>query len=394
MKGDGKYYALIVLVFLVLFGIEYTQEEPTNYIHTFSHKDKKPYGGFVLREMMSDILGDVEVYNVNLTLYEIEHDLSPDKNLLIIADNMSAAEEDVNVLLSAVDAGMDAMIVSQSMWALADTLGFDTEYNQFSYLINADQDTTSISFVNSKMPGGEFRYKKDVLTYYLSDLEDLEYDLIAQDEDRNPLAIRVKIGRGNLYLCTTPLAFTNNYLFFEKNHQYVSSLLSFFSKKDLIWSEYYQLGRLEVRTPLRVVLTSPPLKLAYTVTIVAVLLFMIFEAKRKQRIIPIIKPLTNTTLEFIGTIANLYLRKKDHSDIAQKRIQYFLEYIHNHYFLNFKRFDRDFFERLAAKSGNDVVEVKKLFDLIQRIKEQDRVSEEELKLLSDKIEAFYGRKHR
>jgi len=393
MKGDGKYYALIVFIFLVMFGFSYTAKDPTNYNHTFSHKDKNPYGGFVLKDMMPDIFEGKEVSSINLTLYEIEDDLSADKNLLIIADNMSMGQEDLEVLLNAVNDGMNAMIVSTTMFAVSDSLGFSSNYSQFDYMLNANQDTSYLTFVNQAMPQGEFRFKKDAMSYYFDDFDSLDYHVIAQNGDKDPVAIQVPFGEGNLYLCTTPLAFTNNYLFFKENHEYVSGLLSFLPSKDLIWSEYYQMGRLEIKTPLRVVLTTPPLKLAYTVAILALFLFMFFEAKRKQRIIPIVRPLANTTLEFIGTIANLYMRKKDHGDIARKRIQYFLEYIHNRYFMSFKKFDQDFFEKLAAKSGNDVLEVKKLFDLIQRVKEQERVSEQELKLLSDKIEAFYGRKH-
>lgn len=392
MKGERKYYILILLVFLVLFSIEYFDEEPTNYRHTFSHRDKNPYGGYVLKEMMPDLFGDFNVENINLTLYEIQDQLTPDKNLLVIADQMGAGMEDISVLLEAVDQGMDALIIAQSMFALQDTLGFSTDFNQFDYVVNANQDSSAISFASDQMPPGEFRFKRDAMSYYFSGLDTLEYDLIAQNRAERPIAIRVGHGRGNLYLCTTPLAFTNNYLFFEEHYKYAAAILSFLPRKDLIWSEYYQLGRMETQTPLRVVLSAPSLRLAYIVTLVAIILFMIFEAKRKQRIIPIIKPLANTTLEFIGTIANLYLRKGDHWDIAQKRIHYFQEYIHTHYFMSFKKFDEAFFEKLAAKSGNDVVEVKQLFDLIERIKRRGRVDEKELKLLSDKIEAFYGRK--
>jgi hypothetical protein len=392
MKGDGKYYALIIGVFLIVFLASYFKEDPTNYTHTFSHRDKNPYGGYVLNELMPDIFGDSKVEHVNRTLYEIEDDLGPDKNLLVIADYMNAGQEDIDVLLEAVDEGMNALIISQGSYLLADTLGFEFDTNEFNYMINANQDSSMVSFVNSGMPSGEFKYKRDAISHFFDDLDSLSYGTIARNLGENPVAIKVAYGKGNIILCSTPLAFTNDYLFFDNNHEYVSAILSFLPKRDIIWSEYYQLGREETRTPLKVVLTSPSLKLAYMLVVVAILLFMIFEAKRKQRIIPVVKPLANTTLEFIGTIANLYLRKKDHWDIAQKRIQYFQEYIQGRYFMSFKKFDEDFFQKLAAKSGNDVVEVKKLFDLIQRVKASGTVNETELKTLSDKIEAFYGRK--
>lgn len=391
MKGDRKYYAMIIGVFLILFLASYFQEEPTNYNHTFSHLDKNPYGGYVLKELMPDLFGDRQVENLNRTLYEIQDQLTPDKNLLVIADQVNMGSEDVEVLLEAVNAGMNAMIITQRAYLLTDTLGFSTSTNEFNYLMNANQDSSMVSFINDRLPAGDFKYKRDAISHYFDDLDSLEYGTIATNLTDRPVAMEVPYGEGSFYFCTMPLAFTNDYLFFKNNHEYASTILSFLPRRDVIWSEYYQLGRMEIATPLRVVLTAPSLKLAYMVTIVALILFMVFEAKRKQRIIPIVKPLANTTLQFIGTIANLYLRKKDHWDIAQKRIQYFQEYIHNRYFMSFKKFDRQFFEKLAAKSGNDVIEVKKLFDLIQQIKAKQTVNESELKSLSDKIEAFYGR---
>lgn len=391
MKGDRKYYAIIIGVFLMLFIANYFKEKPTNYNHTFSPNDKNPYGSYALKELMPDLFGGNEVENVNKTLYEIEEELTSDKNLLIIADDMNAGEEDISVLLNAVENGMNAMIISTTAYALMDTLGISIDFNSLNYLINANQDSSSVGFVNQKLPKGDFQFKRDAISNYYDELDSLSYGLIATNSFDKPIAIKIPYGKGNLYLCTTPLAFTNEYLFYKNNHEYASTILSFLPRRDIIWSEYYQTGRMEAQTPLRVILQAPSLRLAYTLTIIALILFMIFEAKRKQRIIPIVRPLANTTLEFIGTIANLYLRKKDHSDIALKRIQYFQEHIQNRYFMNFKKFNKEFFEKLAAKSGNDVVKVKELFDLIQRIKEQSAVSEGELKSLSDKIEAFYGR---
>ena len=393
MKGDAKYYGIILLVFLLLFGAEYFGDGPVKYDTSLSYRDKDPYGTEVLNRLMPEIFGDKNIEHNNLTLYELEYDLGTDVNLLIMAENFVAGEEDISVLLEQVLLGMDALIIAENMFSLEDTLNFDLRANEMPFMLSADNDTSTLSFTNSALPNQSFRYKKDAINSYFDDIE-LPYEVIAKNVNGDPVAIKINQGEGNLILCATPLAFTNNYLFLEENYQFASTMLSFLSEKDLIWTEYYQLGREESGSSLRVILSTPSLKLATIVTIAAILLFMLFEAKRKQRVIPVIKPLANTTLEFIGTIANLYLRKKDHKDIAQKRIQYFQEYIHTHYFMSFKRFDQDFFEKLAAKSGNTVVEVKKLFDLIKKLKDSSWVSENDLKELSEKIEAFYGRNQR
>ena len=54
---------------------------------------------------------------------------------------------------------------------------------------------------------------------------------------------------------------------------------------------------------------------------------MIFNAKRRQRVVPIINPLPNTTLDFTKTIGNLYYQEGNHQNIVDKKIIYFLEKI-------------------------------------------------------------------
>lgn len=386
MKGERKYYAIIILVFLVLFLIQQSQRPPTSYDHTFSHKDKNPYGGYVLKELLPDFMGVEEIESLNLTLYEIQEEELSSKNLIIFADQVYLPVEDTEVLLEAVNEGMTAFISATYMGGpLADTLRFEIETNDFQYVLTADQDT-----VNAKIGRDSYRFKRDAVRSNFTGLDSLEHEVLAINQDDEPVAISVPYGEGKIIISTTPLAFTNNYLFFEDNAQFASTLLSQMPQRETIWSEYYQLGRLEYQTPMRVILTTSSLKFAYFVAIISLFLFMIFEAKRKQRIIPIIEPLRNTSLEFVKTIGNLYLKSGNHKDIAEKKIQYFMEFIRTKYYLNFQQMDKDFFEKLSAKSGKDIVELKKLFDLIEKVRQQPTVTAEQLKYLNTQLENIYG----
>lgn len=386
MRGDRKYYAIIVFVFLVLFLIQQFQKAPTNYDHTFSHRDKNPYGGYVLKDILPEFMGGHEIESLNLTLYEIQEEDLSGKNLIILADELYMDAEDTDVFLNAVNSGMTAFVSASNIGGqLADTLKFDTDADEFYYVMNADQDSTL-----AKVENDSYKFKRDALRSYFVDLDSIDHQVLAVNAEDEPIAISVPFGEGKIVLNTTPMAFTNNYLFFENHAQYASNLLSQLPQRETIWSEYYQLGRLEVQTPMRVILTTPALKFAYGVTIISLLFFMVFEAKRKQRIIPIIEPLRNTSLEFVKTIGKLYLKSGNHKDIAEKKIQYFLEFIRSKYYLNFQQFDKDFFEKLSSKSGKDVVQLKKLFDMMERIKKQPNVSVQELKMLNTQLEDIYG----
>ena len=115
---------------------------------------------------------------------------------------------------------------------------------------------------------------------------------------------------------------------------------------------------------------------------------MAFEMKRRQRIIPVIKPLGNTTLEFVSTIGNLYYQNGDHKNIAEKKILFFLDQIRSRFWLNTNRLDDAFTTSLAKKSGKDQEEVRKIVDTINNIRSQPSISADELLDLNTKIESF------
>jgi hypothetical protein len=170
----------------------------------------------------------------------------------------------------------------------------------------------------------------------------------------------------------------------------VSATLSCLPDSDIRWTEFYHLGRREAKTPLRFVLTNEPLAWAYYIVIGSVLLFMLFEAKRRQRIIPVIKPPANTSLEFVSTIGNLYYQGGDHKNMAEKKINFLLEQIRTRYLLKTTQFNDEFIGALAAKSGHSKEQVETLFRAISFITSSTMISAGQLVDLNHKIEVFNG----
>ena len=116
---------------------------------------------------------------------------------------------------------------------------------------------------------------------------------------------------------------------------------------------------------------------------------MIFNAKRKHRIIKVIKPLENTTVAFTKTIGNLYYETKDHNTIIDKKITYFLEYLRRVYFLDTQSLDDKFIKNLSLKSGKKQPEIKKLITIIRQLKAKRECYESDLLRLNRTIEDFY-----
>jgi hypothetical protein len=145
---------------------------------------------------------------------------------------------------------------------------------------------------------------------------------------------------------------------------------------------------MEGSTPLRFILSNESLRWACYITIISILIFIVFEMKRKQRIIPVITPLANTTLEFVGTIGNLYYQSAEHKNIAEKKIHFLMDQIRTKYLINTGSLDESFIVALARKSGKPEESVRALVKEILTIQSRDKISSGELIDFNRKIEKF------
>jgi hypothetical protein len=138
-----------------------------------------------------------------------------------------------------------------------------------------------------------------------------------------------------------------------------------------------------------VLLAHDALRRALYLSLLGTLLFVLFEARRRQRIIPILKPLPNTTLQFTRTVASLYRQGGNHALIAEKKIGLFLEFLRqrlNEPGLDFN--DAEARERVAQKAGVPVAKVDQLVRRINLIRTAPQVSDAELLLLSRALHEF------
>jgi len=103
---------------------------------------------------------------------------------------------------------------------------------------------------------------------------------------------------------------------------------------------------------------------------VGLLLFALFNIRRKQRIVPIIEPLKNKSVEFVKSIGNLYLQEGSPHDMAQKKIQYFLNKVRLDLMIDTQYLDDSFVKRLHLKTGKNIELIQEAVDLINKIQNQ------------------------
>jgi hypothetical protein len=392
MKKDWRYIALLVAAIGFTVTVRMLAPREFNWTVTFHPEDKNPYGGYVLNEMMNDIFDRKDVHQSNYTLYELLDTARNPVNIISFSTQFTPGAEDKIALLKNAEKGADVFIAADRFSQnFLDTMQAKVaDYfidNTFDALFNRE-DTSTVTFKNPNLSSDEYYYPRNNIHYYFNRFDTASASVIAINDLKLPVLIRMRWGKGNIYLCTLPLAYSNAYLLMNDNHQFAEQTLSYLPKKPIEWTQYYQLGRREIRSPLRFVLTNESLSWAYYITIGALLLFMVFEMKRRQRIIPVIKPLENTSLQFVSTIGNLYYQNGDHKNIVEKKVNYLLERIRARFYMQTKDIDDNFITTLARKSGHLESDVRSLFSLIKTLQQKPRVTADELIELNLKIEKF------
>ncbi len=132
---------------------------------------------------------------------------------------------------------------------------------------------------------------------------------------------------------------------------------------------------------------------ALILLIVGALLYMIFQSKRRQRIIPAIESNENSSVEFVQTVSTLYFQQKRHDKLIKHKELIFLSFLRQHYHVSSPKITPDFITKVAQKSGVGEKHVKDIFTALSKGKENKNVSESELISLYNKLEYFYKNCH-
>ena len=390
MSGYPKYMVLLGLLFGFLVLLEYNRPQPINWEQTFSSKDKIPYGTYILYELLPGIFKNTNIIPVRLPIAnQLEEEaLNEESNYVFINDKFTLDSLDLAALLHYVEAGNNVFISAHRFpAALRDTLHFETDL-----IPKTATDSFALQFNHPALKNKKLaRYEKQKVSFYFSSLPQGNATVLGQTNTGKANFVRVPFGAGNFYLNSVPLAFCNYHVVSDRGANYAALALSHLPVKTLFWDEYQKQGREQDDSVFRVLLGHEPLRWAYYVTLSGLLLFLLFESKRTQRIIPVLEKPKNTTLEFVQVVGNLYFNYKNHRIIALKKINYFGEYLRLHYHeANFNEIDRELEERIAAKTGLALTDIIALFSAIQQIKAAANITEAHLWDLNKKLENFYA----
>jgi hypothetical protein len=389
------YIGLLILLFVGIIAIEFSTPAPINWQKTYNETQKIPYGTFVFYEELTNLFPESKVQDIKVTPYEYFDDyynwedstyLTTGTYIIIDEypdlDNISAQE-----LLDFASHGNDIFISSNYFPdRLLDSLGFDTK-NEFTFKGKAE-----FTFTNPVFESDSISVEKGLNNIYFSKIDTLNTTVLGHqkfDDVTYTNFIEVPWGSGYFYLHVQPVVFTNYHLLKKDNRKYASSVLSYLNDDTIYFDSRNKFRKELGSSPMRFVLSRAALRWAWYIALLTTILFIIFNAKRRQRIVNVKEPLKNTTVDFTKTIGNLYYETKDHDNLIEKKITYFLEFIRRVYYLDTQILDDKFVKNLSLKSGKDKEDIKKLINQIVYLKAKSNCNEANLLQLNKAIEDFY-----
>jgi hypothetical protein len=391
VKGNRIFILIFVGLLAVYIVAQLNQPKHFDWTPTLKDNDKNPFGAFIPYSELKQIFTNAHIQSHKIPAYNVLHNKYETNSAYIFLESeFKPGKTDLDELLGYVE---DGNIVFLSSFyidkKLLDTLGLKME--PFATLVN--RDSTSVNFVNPLLKAKEnYTFKRSMIDGYFKELKKKDSTFVLGiTQDSLPDFVKVQYGKGYFLLHAAPLCFSNYFMLYKNNKDYIAKALSYIypNVTTLHWDEYYKAGRDEPNTPLRFFLSNIFLTWALWLTITAFLVLIFFEMKRRQRIIPVIEPLRNTTLDFIETVSSVYYSQHDNNSIAKKKIQFWFDYLRNRYYISTQNMDDIFVQQLERKSSVSKELIKKILKNIERTEEHASVTNELLTELSNSIDEFY-----
>jgi hypothetical protein len=293
-------------------------------------------------------------------------------------------------------------------WEAEDEVNQELPLSEFYY------DTVAVlSLQNSNVPDyplmRRFEYQITMNDFaYLSDsvysVDGNRAEVLGSFNKSYPNFIRVKYGKGYIYLHSNPLVFTNYFMLSDTVHDYTREVMSHLGSGKVYWDEenreydfnaftYQADERLPDEGPLEFILSERTLRTAWYLLLLGGLLYLIFGARRQQRIIPVKDNMDNTSIEYAGVISQLFMKQSDHKKLILLKMDLFKSHLRERFMIRLpptreEENDR-FFQYVAQKTGVSADLVKTIFVRYEYLSVIDGVTTPDMLEFHQYIEDFY-----
>jgi hypothetical protein len=363
---------------------------------SLSKTDKAPFGTYITYRQLQNMYRLHTISDKKQPFTSTWNEIGDTASLYVcITPYLFVNDEEVKAMMDYVYAGNSLFVASNYIDDnLLNQANCTTDFKLFDGFTNTD----SLRVTNTSSFDSSFSYYYKPFNNSFVKHDTLFSKVLGYNEKHKPNYIVYFHGKGKLFLHCDPRAFSNYFILKNENYKYLQEAFSYTSDapQHIYWDDYYR-RRFSRRSSssdknfssFSEIMKHPPLKAAFWLGLILLLLFITWGAKRRQRIIPKIKPNENTSVTFTETIGRLYLQKKDNKNIAEKSCTYFNEHIRNKYFLNTGTVNEDFITTLSRKSGVEREKVDSLYRAIHHVNTSDSIDDYQLLSLNEQIQYFY-----
>lgn len=454
MKSSRNFLFAMLVLFVLFCLLQVNLPKKFVWSPTFSHVDKQPFGCFVFDSVLTQSLPN-GYHVTKKTFFQLDQEHAKEKiSVLMVVDQQNLKQLDVKYLCNIARRGGKVMVVASSSFddgRNADTVVVDELERTFKVRIEDgtyfslrgilaglkahDNDMYDTIYWNNRetmyaaqsyrmfynMVGGTlfvdsvpkvkrlaytlstagYDYRHDSL--YVGDFT--SFDTIVDEKERIeridtfaikkvPTAVSVPYGKGEVIFVSSPLLFTNYGMLEGNTFVYIFRLMSYLADLPVYRTEAYvktDAMLVAEQSPFREFIKRPPLRWALYLALLGVVLFMIFTARRRQRVIPIMSKPANRSLEFIQLIGTLYYQRKDHVDLVRKKFKLFAEELRKTAGVDISDVNTDDREYLllAEKTGMNSDRLKKVIRQIRLVLHSEgNISVEEMRSLIDAMDTI------
>lgn len=390
---------VLLLIFVVAASVQNIQDlDAELQKQSFNYKEKKPGGCYVLfkalPELYSTEIKPKVVTKPFADTYKKDKELASGYNLyILVSDKLYATAQDVKDMLTYAEQGNQLFLAvntpdSLLLKRLGLTVAMDSshvyyKYSEQHYVNPALAPDTAFSCKD--IPGGD----------YFTSMDTSITTILGTDGRHRPNFIRVTSGSGSILISLNPSAVTNYFLMHGNNIASMGKEFSYTNnyQGNIYWDEYYKYQDYKRSegdfSEWQVLMRYPAMRWALWLAILLLIIYIVFEGKRRQRIIPDKPVITNNSLEFVNALGQLYYQQHDNANLGQKIIQQWLEFIRTRFYMNTSYLNDTFIATLAHKSGIPADTVREIIDSIHHIRLADQVSDDFLNTFYKNIQAFY-----
>lgn len=425
----------LLLTCLLVQGCKRPQKKVINWNVNLANESKDPYGSYLAFQSLKNFFPGTAIttlskgFKYNNIDYRMKYPAEGRALLILTGLGFNVSKDEFDALLSFVRAGNEIVLFTGSIdEKFEEEFGFNKPYYAsdrgyenmpLSRSYTGEENINCIAFATdtTKKYGYRGRYLQgsldidtgatlsafDLVDEQKADTTEYQTEDMISDVQRNekapeilgytngsPNLIRYSLGGGHITIHAAPLVTSNYFLLQKDNLNYLQAIWNLMPEdiSHVYWNSFYK-HRAE-HSDFGILWRHPATRWALILSIIALLLYVLLEMKRRQDPIPVIKPLENTSVTFVETVGRLYYNKGNHQNLAEKMVQHFLEWVRSHYYLNTNHLDDAFARSLSAKSGLPPEIAANLIEMIEEVKAGNTtIDEPYLYHLNNTIQRFY-----